>query len=60
MQLEDDSESHLLLSIRLSSPVQGQINPPPGHLSVATSATLQLPTSLLLGDLFSLMASVCS
>lgn len=60
MQLEDDLESHLLLLIRLSFPAQGQVNPPPAHLSVATSATLQLPTTLLLGDLFSLMASVCS
>ena len=59
MQLEEDSESCLLLLIRLSSPAQGH-NPLPGYLSVATSATLQLPTSLLLGDLFSLMASVCS
>ena len=42
MQLEDDSESHLLLSIRLSFSAQGQVNPPPVHLSVATSATLLL------------------
>ena len=47
MQLEGDSESHLLLSIRLSFSAQGQVNPPPVHLSVATSAHSAAAAKLL-------------